>query len=218
MDTAHLLRPNQVNDLLDDKQSLENSLKSPHLQDRGAVHTQLRRLNKQIDQQAPKQPSGAELDKLVKQEASLREKILTGMPSQEEMRKCPPGAIGKETKWNKKNKNNMLAWKNTMLRLNAGTDDPDVANFERYRPISNSLNMDNAQIPGKQYYLPTEAYKAGYDNVDWNTEEKKPRKKAKKRTKAWKEERSKQAKIEYAERQEKLKAEQDAVIKPHGDE
>jgi hypothetical protein len=90
------------------------------------------------------------------------------MPSQEEMRKSPPGAIGKHMRWEKQNKKNLEEWKNLKLRLNHEDTDPDVANFERFRPTSSSsLNMDNAHIPGNQYFLPpqSEQYRDNFDKV-----------------------------------------------------
>ena len=80
--------------------------------------------------------------------------ILQGMPSQEEMRKSPPGAVDKHRQWERRNKTKILEWKNLQLRLNAGSGDRDVANLERHRPTASSLNMDSAFIPGKQFYMP----------------------------------------------------------------
>jgi len=153
-----------------EKHALENNLKNPYIQDKGAVSTQLRKLNKQLETQTPTEYKADEIDSKVKREKELREDLLNGMPSQEEMRKAPPGAIGKHMTWEKSKKAKLMEWKEIQLRLNPESDDPDVANFERFRPKTNSLNMDNAQIPGKQYYLPTEAYKEGYDQIEWTQE------------------------------------------------
>lgn len=166
-----LLRPHQREEMQSEKKVLENKMKSPYIQDKGAVNTQLRKLSNQLETQVPKPYNPNEVDSMVKKEKNLREKILNGMPSQEEMRKSPPGAVGKHMAWEKRNKEKLLAWKETRLRLEPESTDPDIANFERYRPVTNSLNMDNAHIPGKQYYLPTEAYKQGYDNIEFGVNE-----------------------------------------------
>jgi hypothetical protein len=165
-----LLRPHQREEMLTEKNILENKLKNPYIQDKGVVGTQLRKLNKQLENQTPVSFKDTEIDSKVKREKELREKLLVGMPSQEEMRKAPPGAIGKHMAWEKRNKKNLQEWKETRLRLEPDSMDPDIANFERFRPTRSSLNMDNAQIPGKQYYLPTEAYKQNYDNIEWGAE------------------------------------------------
>lgn len=152
---ANLLRPQQATDLADEKTKLERSLNNPHIQDKGAVVRALKRINHQLETQTPKPYEGADLDRAVKREAQLRAEILRGMPSQEEMRKSPPGAVGKHQAWEKRVKAKMNEWKHLRLRLNAGTTDPDVANFERYRPSESTLNMHNPLISGKQFFMPT---------------------------------------------------------------
>lgn len=165
-----MLRPQQRQELLSDQEMLQNKLKNPFIQDKGAVSTQLRRLNTQIETQSPKPFASDEVDKAVKREAHLRDEILAGMPSQEEMRKSPPGAIGKHMAWEKRNKKKIKEWKGLRLRINSGTDDPDIANLEQFRPVSNTLNMHNAHIPGKQYFLPSDEYKEGFDGIDFDKE------------------------------------------------
>ena len=60
-----------------------------------------------------------------------------------------------------------MEWKNLRLTVNRGSDDPDIANVERIRPIASSLNMHNAQIPGQAYNMPSPEYVENYDKVDW---------------------------------------------------
>jgi len=172
MTTQHLLRPNQREEMQADKRGLENSLKSPNLQDRSTATRQLRVLNKQLEEQSPKAFSEDEIDGKVKREKQLKKDILEGMPSQEEMRKSPPGAVGKHQSWEKRTKQKMLEWKNIMLRLNHDSSDPDIANFEKHRPVSSTMNMDNARIPGQQFFMSpdTPEFKQGYDNINWNTD------------------------------------------------
>jgi len=218
---TNLLRPNQREEMQSEKKVLENKMKNPYIHDKGAVNTQLRKLSNQLETQVPKPYNPNEVDSMVKKEKDLREKILNGMPSQEEMRKSPPGAVGKHMAWEKRNKGKLLAWKETRLRLEPESTDPDIANFERYRPVTNSLNMDNAHIPGKQYYLPTEAYKQGYDNVEFGVleQEKLDQEKLQEkleREKAWSPERkAQQAEImkrrHAAKREEKEKALMDSA-------
>ena len=47
----------------------------------------------------------------------------------------------------------ILEWKNLQLRLTRG-EDSEAANLERHRPTGSSLNMDNAYIPGKMFFMP----------------------------------------------------------------
>jgi len=87
------------------------------------VMKQIRRLDTSLNAQTPKAFVGAEVDAAVQMERELRERILQGMPSQEEMRKSPPGAVDKHIEWEKRNKTDLLKWKNLKLRLNAGNPD-----------------------------------------------------------------------------------------------
>ncbi len=154
IDIKPLLRPAQLADARDERKSLEAKLHSPHIQDKGEVARQIRRLDKSLADQTPKPFTGRDKDAAVRMEAALRERILDGMPSQEEMRKAPPGAVEKHMAWEKRNKESLLQWKNLQLRMNAGSEDGSVANFERHRPIGSSLNMDNAVIQGRQFFMP----------------------------------------------------------------
>jgi len=154
IDTKPLLRPAQLADAREERDGLERKLRSPHIQDKGEVARQIRRLDASLVAQTPTPFTDREKDAAVRLEASLRAQILDGMPSQEEMRKAPPGAVEKHMRWEKANKAALLQWKNLQLRMNAGSDDGSVANFERHRPVGSSLNMDNALIQGKMFFMP----------------------------------------------------------------
>ena len=149
----NLLRPDQVESAKTELKSLEERLSNPHIQDKGEVRKQLIRVRKQTEEQAPKPPENtAEEGALAAREKTLLADILQGMPSQEEMRKSPPGAVDKHMGWEKRNKAKIIEWKNIRLRLNPG--EREIANLERYRPTGSTLNMDNAVIYGKQFYMP----------------------------------------------------------------
>ena len=153
--TKSLLRPDQVDSAKDEIKNLEAKLQNKHIEDKGEVQKQLRRTRKDFETQVPRPPENREEeDRMVKRSKHLLSEILPGMCSQEEMRKNPPGAVDKHMAWEKKNKPKILEWKHIMLRLTAGSGQRDVANFERHRPVTSTLSMDNAQIPGKQIFLP----------------------------------------------------------------
>lgn len=153
-DTKPLLRPAQVEEAKAEIKSAEAKLQSPHIEDKGEVARQLRRLTKSFQEQVPQPPkSGEEEGRMVERSKSLLEEILRGMPSQEEMRKAPPGAVDKHMKWERANKAKIMEWKNLQLRLTHGQE-AEAANLERHRPTGSSLNMDNAYITGKQIHIP----------------------------------------------------------------
>jgi hypothetical protein len=164
LDTKPLLRPAALEAARDELKILEGKLHSPHIQDKGEVYRQIRALDKSLESQVPKALVGAEKDAAVRMEATLREEWMTGMPSQEEMRKSPPGAVEKHMQWEARNKEKITQWKNLRLRLHASDGDytdGSVANIERFRPQTNTLLMDNAQIPGKQFFLPPDGARPG---------------------------------------------------------
>lgn len=149
-----LLRPSQTNDLLDEKKRIQTALKErpEMIQDKSSALKQVRNIDKMLHDQAPKKLGGKEYDVAAKRAEELQSKLVVGMPSQEEMRKCPPGAIKKHTQWEKNNKKDLAEWKELQLRLNIGTDDADVANFEKHRPTKSTLNMHNQIVEGQQFH------------------------------------------------------------------
>lgn len=152
---APLLRNDQVVEMEEDKLAAENKLRNPQFQgDKGAVAVQLRALNEQLESQRPRAYGAAEIDAAVRREAELRGQWSQGMLSQEEMRKCPPGAADRHRAWEKHNLKAIEEWQNIRRRLNAGGEDTDYASIELYRPKINTMNMDNALIPGKLIFLP----------------------------------------------------------------
>jgi len=156
--TTQLMRHNQVKENIDQAKGIEFTLKQPPhvLQgvDVGALGKQLRGLRKMIDTQSPTSYKDDKKDEARKRQKYLEEQIVRGMCTSEEMRKNPPGAVGKHQRWEKKQKKHILEWKNIKLRLNVGDSDPDLANVERLRPTGSSMNMHNAQITGQEFHMP----------------------------------------------------------------
>lgn len=168
--TDNVLHPRQVVELNDNKAKLEGMLGSAafirnQLQDGGAnVNKQIKGIDKMLDQ-APQPISADQIDGAVKTERLLRESWLEGMPTQAEMRRNPPGAVDKNTSWQKRTKTQVAQWKNLRRRLHASgiskhklADEGDISNIEMYRPAGGSgeMSMDNAQIPqNKTTHLPS---------------------------------------------------------------
>lgn len=153
--TKNLLRPDQVQRAKDEMKALERKLENRHIEDKAEVSRQLRRAKKDYETQVPTPPENpAEEDRMVKRAKHLVSEFTQGMPSQEEMRKAPPGAVDKHIAWERRNKTRIAEYKHIMLRLTAGSGDLSAANIEKHRPTASSLNMDNAHISGKAIYLP----------------------------------------------------------------
>ena len=153
-DTKPLLRPAQAEQARGEIKTLEAKLNSPFIENKAEAAKQLRRVRATVESQLPVPPASPEEEgRMVRRSKELLNEILVGMPSQEEMRKAPAGAVDKHMKWEKRNKSKILEWKNIQLRLTHGSE-PEAANLERYRPTGSTLNMDNVFISGKQFYLP----------------------------------------------------------------
>jgi hypothetical protein len=138
--------------MVEERKVLEEKLHSPRVEDKATVHEQLRRLTKQLETQRPKPFASDEIDRAVKREAELRDQIGLGMLSQEEMRKCPPGAVDRHREWEQRNKTKILEWQNIQRRLNAENDSRESASIETFRPKGSTMNMDGALIPGRQFF------------------------------------------------------------------
>lgn len=119
------------------------------------------RLKKQLSEYSPPQISGAAKDKLVKRLKEIEDKVLPGMPTQEEMRKNPAGMVGKHMRFEKAFKKEILEWKNGQVMLEPDSNDPDLANFERLRPSGEVDRFrGNAQINGHMSFgnIPQEVW------------------------------------------------------------
>jgi hypothetical protein len=141
----------QRKELESDKKYLEKQLHNPLVQDIPMVRKNLQRVEHDLDTQAPPELRGPELDKVVRREKELREKIVPNMLSQAEMRQAPAGSVGREIAFQKRFKPEIIEWKNCMRTIHRDSEDPDVANLERFRPVVSRGNLDNAFIPGKNF-------------------------------------------------------------------
>lgn len=153
-DTKPLLRPAQFEEATSELKALEAKLYDKNIEDKSAAIQQFRRVSKTVADQTPQPPKdAAEEGRMVARSEALLADILPGMPSQEEMRKAPPGAVDKHMAWERRNKAKILEWKNLRLRLTHGQE-PEAANLERHRPRDSTLNMDNAYISGRSFHMP----------------------------------------------------------------
>jgi hypothetical protein len=142
---------------------LEDRRPGVRIEDRGAMQKREQDLGRIVDAKVAPDLTPEQRDAVAKEEKELREKWREGMPSFAEMRRKPSGAVGKHMRWEKANKNRILRWKNCVLMLNKGNDDPDIANIEMHRPRTSTLNMEDAAIPGRNYDIPSEQFKANYE-------------------------------------------------------
>lgn len=169
LSTENVLHPRQVVELNEQKKQLSAILSAPphisgQLQDSGGLVRKKLAENDALLRQAAKPLLPEEIDEAVKAEKQLRESWLQGMPTKAEMRRNPPGAVDKNIAWSRNKKKDVLKWKNLRRRLHASgisehrlADEGDISNIEMYRPDGGSgeMNMDNAQITGKDLHIPS---------------------------------------------------------------
>jgi hypothetical protein len=149
-----------MEEMQSEKDRLSSVLRAPpHLrnaiQDPATMMATLKRIERSLERDTPRAYDGPQLDAAVKREKELRDQWLQGMPTHEEMRRNPPGALDKHMQWEGRNKAKIAEWKNIMRRLWASNavpssvSDGSVANIEMHRPRGGAgeLSMDGAQIP-----------------------------------------------------------------------
>ena len=112
-----------------------------------------RDLKRELTKCAPPEVSGETRDALNVRRKELEEQIKMGMLPIEHMRRNPVGSVDQHRRWEKKNKNAILEWKNIKRTLERGSDDRDLSNVETLRPSmvqpsSAASFMGDAQIPG----------------------------------------------------------------------
>lgn len=166
LSTTNLLRHQQRSALEEDKANLEELVKTPGTQRVGEIRQELRRLDKQLTTQSPRPITPAERDTLATTRQELLAEVTSGMLTKEEMRKNPTGAVYRHLAWERANKKKIQTLKNIMIQLEPDSDDPDLANLERYRPESRTAGdgattfFADAQIPG--HFAMTSAAKANW--------------------------------------------------------
>lgn len=160
-------RPDQVAEMQDEEKRITATLNGPphvqsSIQDPGHMVKDLRRIRRQLEEQAPRPYDVADRDRAVAKEQELREKWLEGMPTHSEMRRNPAGAVDKHRSWDFRTKDFVLEWKNVCRRLHASgmidgpADARDISNVEMYRPWGGAqeMNLDNPQIDGLVMHMP----------------------------------------------------------------
>jgi hypothetical protein len=166
--TTQLMRQDQIEGHAAEGRRIADMLNDPRphvqsqVQDRGHAISNLKRINKAIEDQMPRSYEPHEMDIAIKRESELRKNWLQGMPTSSEMRRNPAGAVDKHRAWEARSKLDVLEWKNIRRRLLAGgnidapIDAKDVSNIEMFRPVGGpqEMNLHNAQIDGRDFHYP----------------------------------------------------------------
>ncbi len=169
------LRQHQVDEIENEKKVIERTLTNQRdVQDRGNLLQHIKGIDRDLAVKAPPDLTGEDRDRVVRECQEIEGRLQPLMPSDEQMRRNTPGTVGQHLRFDKAAKSrdhfkdgDLSKWKDNQLALNKGSDDPDVANFERMRPLHNHGSMEGAQIPGTQYHgtNPSQAYLDGHDRT-----------------------------------------------------
>lgn len=121
-------------------------------------------LEDKLESQAAPDLTPQAKDALAKRLVDLEAKIKVGMPTHEEMRRNPAGAVDRHRRWEAMNKNAVLERRNILIALNPGDDSKDLTNIDLIRPYAAQTGaatfMPDAQIPG--HFAMTPAAKANW--------------------------------------------------------
>lgn len=166
-----LLKSEQIQDLKEEQSQIDAALAPTNpfrskISKPQLMHQRRKAIDRQLEDFAPAPLDGHEKDKLANLEKELRAAWTTNMPTEEEMRKNPPGQVDRHRKWEKLNKKIIGQWKNVRRQLEPDSDDKDLANIERYRPsgVMDRL-VAGAQISGAMNYrnIPQENWDTAFE-------------------------------------------------------
>lgn len=166
-----LLRPHEVEEKREELRRLEGILTGPaHVKehiDIGALNRQVTHIKRDLERGVPRPYEGRQLDRAAKREAALRDELSRAMPSQETMRRNPPGAVDAHRAFERDYKRKVQEWKMLRLRLQASGsgEGNDVANLEMYRRRetggTRGMDAQGTQITGKNFYFPAGGVQVG---------------------------------------------------------
>lgn len=154
------LRNHQVKEYQDEASRLNDIVQAPAYVtgvDRGAARRKSLQINSVLEKQIAKPLHGAEKDKVARLADEVMQTVIRpALLTREDMRRNPAGAVGRFLKEenSKPVKQAVQQWKRAMLSVETESEDPDLANVERFRPekIHDTGGVSTfaagAQIPG----------------------------------------------------------------------
>lgn len=123
--------------------------------DPNLVNRRIRDINEILETQSPPEVKGDVRDELIEFSEKIVKEVRDDMLPQEVMRRNPPGAVQKNIDFHAEHKKKILLWKNLRKITHRDSEDPDLCNFEIYRPrmtmggpSETSTFMPEAQIGG----------------------------------------------------------------------
>lgn len=113
-----------------------------------------RNISECLELQTPPDVNGAERDRISKRIEADEAAMMADIPSSEEMRRNPPGAVERHMAFERKHGKRIQRWKHDIRVLNKGNPDVDfLTNIERLRPLKRDVNMEGSAIPKTRSYF-----------------------------------------------------------------
>jgi len=168
------IRPQEKIELQADIDSCDHQLnetdKNFRVEDRNTVLRRRDRLKAQMMDNSAPEVSSTERDALIKEGDAIAAIITDSAPSFDEMRKNPPGTVGKNIQHHRRTKGMGLRWKAIQQIVHPDSDDPDLCNLERLRLESRrDVNYQGSQIGGEvSYSMPSPQYMQNHAQMHWD--------------------------------------------------
>ena len=157
-------RPDQIEETTHEASRLAEMLNAPphianQVSNRQDLARSLANLRRSLERHSPAPYRGSDMDKAKARAAKLEAEMKAGMPTHEEMRVGGVGMADKLLKWEKKNKKNVIEWKNLQTRMHVtecegGRIDrvKDLGNVDRFRPWGKA-DVTDGQIKTTEYHF-----------------------------------------------------------------
>ena len=166
------LRKNQLERMESEEKRLVSSLNDPGVRDKEDAARSLQRLRHQRDRQTAPAMTPLEKDKVVRLEQELLADLKVAVPSDQEMRHMPSGAVERHIDWEDriqgplkmKNRRKIHVWKNLRVLLGLSP------NFEPHRPQTSKLNLEDSFIPTRNFQAvsrPKSSVEGLNDRIRW---------------------------------------------------
>ena len=132
------------------------------------LYTRRENLEASLEATRPPKLDGKTTNALVNRLSEVETQIKTGMLSEEEMWRNPPGSVDRHRKWDSKNKDAVLERRNILIALEPDSDDIERTSVEILRPQlatrgAPATFMVDAQLPG--HFAQTPQSKANFEKV-----------------------------------------------------
>lgn len=165
-------RDEHERDIAEVESVLSDPARRKQVQNPGRLVQQTAQRKRNLLLQTPPPLTPSQRTKIDRLEKLAQAAFTDGMPTQEEMRHRPPGAVDHHMSWERDNKRAIVIWKRCRLLNNPQSRERDLCNIERFRPsVQTRSFMTDAQISRSQPVSASDLGRANYDQINWDSPE-----------------------------------------------